>query len=203
MATQGLSRDLRQQDTQMPAGPIPVVPPGLYGGDRIVAGARFLSHLDPGWWRKGALLPASLTALDIADPYRCVLAWWAAQHLPAPPRCGKRQPPPYDRAMRALGLSSQQAQALGFTGVDADLLTPGWRSLITYMRATHDRRAAVDPERLPGGRHPPPRAVARAGHERGFSRKPTPECSRTVRHTWMRTAWRGMGSLLPKSRIRT
>ena len=47
--------------------------------------------------------------------------------------------------MRALGLSSQQAQALGFTGVDADLLTPGWRHLITWLRASHDRRAAVDP----------------------------------------------------------
>lgn len=131
----------------MPAGPVPVALPGRYGGDRIVAGARFLGHLDPGWWREGAWLPASLTALDMADPYRCVLAWWAAQHLPAPARPGPRRVPPYDRAMLALGLSSQQAQALGFTGADADLLTPGWRHLITYLRAAYDRRAAVNPAR--------------------------------------------------------
>jgi hypothetical protein len=144
MATRGLAPDLRQEDTLMPAGPVPVAPPGRYGWDRIVAGARFLGHLDPGWWREGALLPSSLAALDMADPYRCVLAWWAAQHLPAPPRRGPRQVPPYDRAMLALGLSSQQAQALGFTGADVDLLTPGWRHLITYLRATHDQRAAMN-----------------------------------------------------------
>ena len=157
----------------MPVGPVPVVPPGLYGGDRIVAGARFLGHLDPGWWREGALVPASLTALDMADPYRCVLAWWAAQHLPAPAHCGTCQVPPYDRAVRALRLSSQQAQALGFTGADADLLTPGWRHLITHLRASYDRRTAVDPARLSGGRHPPRWASAWAGHKWGFSRKPT------------------------------
>jgi hypothetical protein len=121
--------------------------PGLGGGDRIMVGARFLSHLDPGWWREGALLPASPTALDMADPYRCVLAWWAAQHLPAP---------------------AQQAQALGFTGVDADRLTPGWRHLITYLRASYEGGAAVDPARPPG-RHLPRWAGARAGHERGLS----------------------------------
>jgi hypothetical protein len=152
MATHGLSRDLRQQDSQVPAGPVLVAP--LYGGDRIVAGARFLGHLDPGWWREGTLLPASLTALDMADPYRCVLAWWAAQHLPAPPRRGPRQVPPYDRAMLALCLSSRQAQALGFTGADADLLTSGWRHLVTDLRASYARHA-VDPARRPGGRHPP------------------------------------------------
>jgi len=134
----------------MPAGPVLVVPPGQYGGVRIVAGARFLGHLDPGWWRKGALLPASLTALDMADPYRCVLAWWAVRHLPAPPR-RTRQIPPYDRAMLALCLSSAQAQALGFTGADADLLTPGWRHLITCLRAGDDRPAAVDPVRRSAG----------------------------------------------------
>jgi hypothetical protein len=173
MATRRLSPDPRQQDTQMPAGSAPAPPPGRYGADRIVAGARFLGHLDPGWWRAGALLPASLTALDMADPHRCVLAWWAAQHLPAPPRRGTRQLPPYDRAMLALGLSSRQAQALGFTGADADLLTPGWRHLITGLRACDDRRAAADPVRLPAGRHPPRWAGARAGHERGISWKPT------------------------------
>jgi len=126
----------------MPAGPVLVVPPGLYGADRIVAGARFLGHLDPGWWRDGALLPTSLTSLDMADPYRCVLAWWAARHLPAPLRRGPRQIPPYDRAMLALCLSSAQAQALGFTGADADLLTAGWRHLITCLRAANERRAS-------------------------------------------------------------
>jgi hypothetical protein len=125
---------LRQRDSQLPAGPVPAALPGLYGHDRIVAGARFLSHLDPGWWREGALLPANLTMLDMADPYRCVLAWWAARHLPAPLR-GARQVPPYDRATLALCLSSRQAQTLGFTGADADLLTSGWRHLITYLRA--------------------------------------------------------------------
>jgi hypothetical protein len=148
MTTRGRARDLRQQDTQLPGGPVPVAAPGWYGGDRIVAGARFLGHLDPGWWREGAMLPASLTALDMADPYRCVLAWWAAQHLPAPTRCGPRQIPPYDRAMLALCLSCRQAQALGFTGADADLLTPGWRHLITYLRASYARHA-VDPARRP------------------------------------------------------
>ena len=145
----------------MPVGPVLLAAPGRYGGDRIVAGARFLGHLDPGWWREGALLPASLTGLDMADPYRCVLAWWAAQHLPVPPRRGPRQVPPYDRAMLALCLSSRQAQALGFTGADADLLTPGWRHLITCLRASSDRRAAVDPARLPAGRQQPRWAGAR------------------------------------------
>lgn len=134
----------------MPVGPVLVAPPGRYGGDRIVAGARFLGHLDPGWWRVGALLPPSLTALDMADPYRCVLAWWAARHLPFAARRDQRQVPPYDRAMRALCLSHQQAQALGFTGADADLLTPGWRHLITCLRSSSDQRAAVDPARRSG-----------------------------------------------------
>ena len=149
-----------------------VAPAGMYGGDRIMAGAQFLGHLDPGWWREGAWLPASLTALDMADPYRCVLAWWAAHHLPAPPRGGTRQLPPYDRAMLALGLSSQRAQALGFTGADADLLTPGWRHLITDLRASYDRRTAVYPARRPGWRHPPRWADAWAGHERGSAWPP-------------------------------
>ena len=132
----------------MPAGPVLAAPPGGYGGDRIAAGARFLGHLDPGWWREGALLPASLAALDMADPYRCVLAWWATRHLPAPAHCGTRQIPPYDRARLALCLSSQRAQALGFTGADADLLTPGWRHLVTYLRR-RDRSAAPQPARRP------------------------------------------------------
>jgi hypothetical protein len=163
MTTREVSRDLRQQDSHMPAEPAVVVLPGLYGRDRILTGARFLGHLDPGWWREGALLPASLTALDMADPYRCILAWWAARHLPAPSRRGPRQVPPYDRAMLALCLSSKQAQALGFTGADADLLTPGWRHLITNLRASADRRAAVDPALLPERWHPPRWAGAR-GH---------------------------------------
>ena len=70
---------------------------------------------------------------------------WAAQHLPAPSRSGARHAPPYDRAVRALCLSPRQAEALGFTGVDADLLTPGWRHLITYLRAPYNRRAAAQP----------------------------------------------------------
>jgi hypothetical protein len=135
MSTRRLSRNLRQKDAQIPVGRVPAAPPGLYAGERIVAGARFLDYLDPGWWREGALLPASLTALDMADPYRCVLAWWAIRHLPASPRSFPRQVPPYDRAMLALCLSTQQAQALGFTGADADLPTPGWRHLITCLRA--------------------------------------------------------------------
>ena len=138
----------------MAAGPLLAPPPGRYGWDRIVAGARFLSDLDPGWWRENALLPASLAALDTADPYRCVLACWAAQHLPAPPQRGPRQVPPYDRAVRALRLSSRQAQDLGFTGVDADRLTPGWRHLITCLRESQERRAAV---------HPAPEAVEAPG----------------------------------------
>jgi hypothetical protein len=157
----------------MPAGPVLVAPPGVYGGDRIVAGARFLVDLDPGWWREDALLPACLAALDMADPYRCVLACWAARHLPAPVPCGTRQISPYDRARLALCLSSQRAYGLGFTGADADLLTPGWRRLITYLRASYDRRAAVDPARRPGWRHPPRRAAgAWSGHERGSSWTP-------------------------------
>lgn len=155
----------------MPAQPVLTAPPGMYGGGRIVAGARFLGHLDPCWWREGALLPASLAALDMADPHRCMLAWWAAQHLPAPAHCGTRQIPPYDHARRALCLSSQRAHALGFAGVDADLLTPGWRHLITYLRASHDRSAAVGPGR-PDWRHPLRWASAWAGHERGSSWQP-------------------------------
>jgi len=80
--------------------------------------------------------------------------------------------PPYDRALLALCLSSHQAQALGFTGVDADRLTPGWRHLITHLRASYHGCAAVDPARPPGGRHRS-RWGSRASHERGFSWKPT------------------------------
>jgi hypothetical protein len=137
----------------MPAGQVLRAAPGVYGGGRIVAGARFLVRLDPGWWREDALLPASLAALDMADPHRCVLAWWAARHLPAPAPGGTRQVSPYDRARLALRLSSPRADALGFTGADADLLTPGWRHLITYLRASYGRRAAVRLARRPGWRH--------------------------------------------------
>jgi hypothetical protein len=126
-------------------GASPGAPPGWYGWDRIVAGAEFLGHLDPGWWREGAMLPANLTALDMASPYRCVLAWWAAEHLAAPPQRGPRQIPPYDRVLRILRLSPRDAEALGFTGVDADLLTPGWRHLITCLWACHGPGAALDP----------------------------------------------------------
>jgi hypothetical protein len=110
-------------------------PPRPYGWDRIVAGARFLDRPDPRWWREGACPPIDLAVLDMADPYRCVLAQWAAQHLPAPSRPGSRQVPPYNRAVRALGLSPRQAEALGFTGADAGLLTGGWRHLIATCRA--------------------------------------------------------------------
>jgi hypothetical protein len=173
MTTRGLAPDLRLRDTQMHAAPVLVVQAGLYSGDRIVAGARFLGHLDPGWWREGAWLPVNLTALDMADPYRCVLAWWAAQHLPAPARRGARQVPPYDRAMLALCLSSRQALDLGFTGADADLLTPGWRHLIACLRADDDPRAAADPERQPARQHPPRGTGAGAGPNRRFRRQST------------------------------
>lgn len=172
MITRGLLRDLRPGDSQMPAKPVLAAPPGVYGGARIVAGARFLGHLDSGWWREGALLPASLAALDMADPYRCVLAWWATQHLPASAPCGPRQIPPYDRARLALSLSSQRAHALGFTGADADLLTPGWRDLITCLRASRDLRTAAHPAPRPGWRRPPRWGEAWAGLERGSSWPP-------------------------------
>jgi hypothetical protein len=125
-------------------GASPAAPPGRHGWDRIVAGAEFLGRLDPGWWREGAMLPANLAALDMASPYRCVLAWWAAQYLPAPPQRGPRQIPPYDRVLRVLRLSPRDAEALGFTGVDADLLTSGWRHLITCLRACRGPGAAQD-----------------------------------------------------------
>jgi hypothetical protein len=60
----------------VPAGPVPVAPPRGYGGDHIMAGARFLGHLDPGWWQEGVLLPASLTVLDMTDPYQCMRPAW-------------------------------------------------------------------------------------------------------------------------------
>jgi hypothetical protein len=71
--------------------------------------------------------------------------------------------------MLALCLSSAQAQALGFTGADADLLTPEWRHLITYLRACDDRHAAMDPARPSGRWHQPRWAGAWAGHYQGFS----------------------------------
>jgi hypothetical protein len=118
----------------------------VYGWARIWAGSWFLSDLDPYWWREGGFVPATLGALDMADPRRCMLAWWAVRYLPDPPPRGPRQVPPYDRAVRALHLSSMRAQALGFTGVDADLLTAGWRHLITCLRASRD--GAVDIARV-------------------------------------------------------
>jgi hypothetical protein len=163
---------MRDGNSHKPVGHVLTAPSGVYGGDRIAAGARFLDHLDPGWWREGALLPACLATLDMADPHRCVLACWAAQNLPAPAHRGTRQMPPYDRAKLALCLSSQRAHALGFTGADADLLTPGWRHLIACLRASHDRRAALDRARGPRWRHRPRRVAARAGQERGFSWPP-------------------------------
>jgi hypothetical protein len=59
------------------------------------------------------VLPANLAALDMASPFRCVLAWWAAQHLLAPPQRGPRQIPPYDHVVRVLRLSSQDAEGPG------------------------------------------------------------------------------------------
>jgi len=73
----------------MVAGPLLAPPPGRDGWDRIVAGARFLSDLDPGWWREDALPPASLAALDMADPLpvrACLLG------RPAPPRPATTRP---------------------------------------------------------------------------------------------------------------
>jgi hypothetical protein len=74
----------------------------VYGWARIWAGSVFLSDLDPYWWREGGFVPATLGALDMADPRRCMLAWWAVRYLPDPPPRGPRQVPPYDRAVRAL-----------------------------------------------------------------------------------------------------
>jgi len=202
MASRGLCRDPRQEATLTSAEPVPVLPPGLYGSDRIVSGARFLGDIDPGWWREGAMLPASLVALDMADPRRCLLAWWAARRLPAPTPGGTRLVSPYDRAVRALSLSARQAQALGFTGVDADLLSPGWRHLIT------DLRAASDPVSQPMRRSglttafAPMATCAWTAHEQGDSWKSARRYSWTVRPTWMRAAWRGAG-FPPKSGILT
>jgi hypothetical protein len=167
MAWRGDSHYRWQDDARTPACPVPVALTGLYGGDRIVAGTRFLDRIDPGWWQEGALLPASLTALNTADPYQCLLAWWAARHLPAPPDRGQRPAPPYDRAMLALGLSPRQAHALGFTGVDADLLTPGWRHVIIHLRESPDNHAA-EPARRTGTRHAPRNEDAGAGDDRRF-----------------------------------
>jgi hypothetical protein len=119
-----------------------VAPPEVYGWARIWAGSWFLSDFDPGWWGEGGFVPSSLAALDMADPYSCVLAWWAARYLPddvGEPQ-GPRQVPPYYHAVRALRLSSLEAEALGFTGVDADVLTAGWRHLITCLRASREHR---------------------------------------------------------------
>jgi hypothetical protein len=201
VTTYGLCRNLPQQDSQLRAGPVPVAPPSRYGEDRIAAGTRLLDHIDPGWWREGTGLPANLTALDMADPYRCVLAWWATEHLPAPARSGMRQVPPYDRAMRALGLTPRQAQALGFTGVDVELLTPGWRHLITYLRAS-DQPVATDPARPPRGRHRPRSKGGQPYEERDRLWKPSRPHSSTAPHTWTRAASRGVG-FLQKFRIYT
>ena len=134
-----------RHDADMPH-PAMQAAPEVYGWARIWAGSWFLSDLDPYWWVDGGFVPASLAALDMADPYRCVLAWWAARYLPddVGERQGPGRVPPYDRAVRALHLSSLEAEALGFTGVDADVLTAGWRHLITCLRASHDRLAAAD-----------------------------------------------------------
>lgn len=102
-----------------------------YGWHRICAGAALLDTTDPGWWREDEAQPVDVATLNMADPYTCVLgqrfAWLAGL-------C----PQPYEAGLLALGVPPGDAAGYGFTGVDADLLTAGWRHLITTRRAQAD-----------------------------------------------------------------
>jgi hypothetical protein len=116
--------------TRMPSRRREDPPP--YGWDRISAGAGVLDALDPGWWRDDAAPPVDVAALDMADHHACVLGQryaWAAEIFPRP----------YEAGLLVLGVPSGDAAGYGFTGVDADLLTPGWRRLISARRAPTGR----------------------------------------------------------------
>jgi hypothetical protein len=124
-----------------------------YGWDRITAGAGLLDALDPGWWREDATPAVDVAALNMADPHTCLLGQRFARPLPPGPQ-------PYGSGLLMLGVIMQRdAVGLGFTGVDADLLTHGWRRLICARRAGGGSRCEPSAYKEPVGwrcRHPGP-----------------------------------------------
>lgn len=104
-----------------------------YGRARISTGAGVLDTASPGWWAAGAECPVDLGRLDMASAHDCLLAQLYGPRVP-PLRRGERGGG-YAAGTTILGLSAAVAEACGFGGPDADLLTPGWRQLVAGRRA--------------------------------------------------------------------
>lgn len=94
-----------------------------------------LDQVDPGWWRPDILGEIDLAALRMEDPALCLLSQrygLLAGRIDSDPYRRRNE---YRTGLHVLGVRPDQAMAHGFTGVDADRLTPEWRRVIAERRA--------------------------------------------------------------------
>jgi hypothetical protein len=126
---------------------------------RVSRGMALLDRLDPDWWRPGIPAAIDLESLRMEDPALCVLTqrYGRLAKAAGTGRCRRRNG--YLAGLRMLGICENQAAAHGFTGVDADLLTPAWRQAIALRRA----RATDRPGDLALREAPEPQAGRRPG----------------------------------------
>jgi hypothetical protein len=93
-----------------------------------------MEQRDPGWWQPHVTPAVDVAAMQVADAFTCPAAQrnvdrWASG-------AGQRRArSPFRAGLHRLGIGPAEAAAFGLAGVDADLLTPGWRWLITQLRA--------------------------------------------------------------------
>jgi hypothetical protein len=109
---------------------------------RVARGVAVLDRVDPGWWRAGGMSAIDLRALRMEDSRLCLLSQryaWAAEPISSDP-WGRTNP--YLAGLRLLGVGQEEAAAHGFTGVDAERLTPVWRRAIARRRARAAEAAA-------------------------------------------------------------
>jgi hypothetical protein len=109
---------------------------------RVSRGLAVLDRVDPGWWRPDILGEINLESLRMEDPAMCLLSQrygLVAARIYSDPHHRRNE---YRTGLRLLGVRPDQAMAHGFTGVDADLLTPEWRRVIAGRRA----RATAEPQ---------------------------------------------------------
>jgi hypothetical protein len=93
-----------------------------------------LDRLDPGWWQPGIPGAIDLQSLRMEAPALCVLSQRYGR-LAKPAGTGRdHRRNGYLAGLRVLGIREDQAAAHGFTGVDADLLTPTWRQTVALRR---------------------------------------------------------------------
>lgn len=102
---------------------------------RVARGVAVLDRHDPDWWRPDVEGAISVTRLRMEDLRLCLLGQRYGSLARPVNTDPYRRTSPYRTGLRVLGLRQDQAAAHGFTGVDAELLTPYWQQVIVRRRA--------------------------------------------------------------------